>query len=673
MINFQSSGSFTVNVTDSGASGTDTMIANGTTGGATILVTGAAVTLGSQTANYSGIEDLTVNTLSNGETVEVAGVTTPTVINTGGFTDTVNVGSNAATTNTGGTLDGVGASLTVTGTSRYDTLNVDDSGAGSAYAATLTASTLTGLFGAGGLLNYSDLKNLNLYLGTGNVTLNITSTSSTTKIDASLGTNTVNIGSEASSTGGVLSSIKGPVTIVGSGTTTLNVDDTGDAAASGTLGSKTLKGLGMVSGGITYSGLVALNISLGNSGNTFGISDTSKTTTTTLNTGAGGDTVNLLTDSGTTIINGQGGGDTINVIDDGAETTVTETSGKNLINIQATGAVTNVQTSSGANTINIGSLAPALNGITNGIQGAVYISGSGSDTLNIGDTGSKNSQTGYLTSTTLTGLDMGALGITYAGLQTLVISLGSGGNVFDVLSTFAATVTTVNMGTGSNTVNVTSNAPAISGGVVAGIAGELIVNGQGVDTMNVNDTGDDRRHVDSDHHHLTGLGMGANGIVYANIETLNIISGAGNDTVYIRGNPATTVENLNTGGGANVISIGSQAQASIVTDTNSTDGYTTLGNATNTGSVLDNVRGRSTSLAAAMTRSTWTTAAAPRRPKAACGRTSWNSSIQPLITPPSRSPSILPGSPAFTSRSARPTINSWWWTPSPVRRPRPWW
>src|SRR6202007_1089460 len=78
---------------------------------------------------------------------------------------------------------------------------------------------------------------------------------------------------------------------------------------------------------------------------------------------------------------------------------------------------------------------------------------------------------------------------------------------------------------------------------------------------------------------------------YSNIETLNIYLGSGNDTVYIQGNPAGTTENLNTGGGANIISIGSQAQSSIVTDTNSSDGFTTLGNATNTGSVLDNVLG----------------------------------------------------------------------------------
>ena len=76
IINFQSSGSFTVNVADTGATGTDAMIAHGTATADTIFVTGTAVTLGSQTVNYSGLENLTVNTAANNETVVVTSAST---------------------------------------------------------------------------------------------------------------------------------------------------------------------------------------------------------------------------------------------------------------------------------------------------------------------------------------------------------------------------------------------------------------------------------------------------------------------------------------------------------------------------------------------------------------------------------------------------------------------
>ncbi len=69
----------------------------------------------------------------------------------------------------------------------------------------------------------------------------------------------------------------------------MNVDDTGsNGPEAGTLTSTTLSGLGMGgSGGITYSGLVALNIALGSGPNTFNILSTKSGTSTTLNAGAG--------------------------------------------------------------------------------------------------------------------------------------------------------------------------------------------------------------------------------------------------------------------------------------------------------------------------------------------------------------------------------------------------
>ena len=244
---------------------------------------------------------------------------------------------------------------------------------------------------------------------------------------------------------------------------------------------------------------------------------------------------------------------------------------------------TTLNTDSGVNTINIGSLAPSGDGVTDGIQGALTINGDGSDVLNVDDsgniTGENGAQAGVLTADTLTGLNMGVAGITYKRIASLDISLGSGGDTFDVESTYKDTVTTLNTGSGVNAVNVTD------GGVLTGISGELIVNGQGTDTLNLDDTADTGPGIlTQTTTTLTGLGLGVNGIVYKNIETLNINLGAFNNIVYIQGNPAITTTTLNAGSGTNIISIGSSAQSSITTDP-------TTGNAENTGSVLDNVQG----------------------------------------------------------------------------------
>jgi hypothetical protein len=62
------------------------------------------------------------------------------------------------------------------------------------------------------------------------------------------------------------------------------------------------------------------------------------------------------------------------------------------------------------------------------IQGALRLIGHGKDKLNVDDSGSVARKDGVLTPTTLTGLNMGAFGITFSGLSRLDIRLGSGGS-----------------------------------------------------------------------------------------------------------------------------------------------------------------------------------------------------------------------------------------------------
>ena len=83
----------------------------------------------------------------------------------------------------------------------------------------------------------------------------------------SSGVTTVNVGSTAPILNGILYNIHGTVTVAGSGGDILNVDDSGgNVAKMGVLSGSTITGLGM--GGITYTGVSAVNIGLGSVGNT---------------------------------------------------------------------------------------------------------------------------------------------------------------------------------------------------------------------------------------------------------------------------------------------------------------------------------------------------------------------------------------------------------------------
>ncbi len=103
--------------------------------------------------------------------------------------------------------------------------------------------------------------------------------------------------------------------------------------------------------------------------------------------------------------------------------------GGSTFNVQSTlaGSTTEIQTLGANNTINVGSNEPMTGGIVDYIQGALTVVGNGADTMNVDDTGSTAAKTATLSATTLTGMNMGPSGITFSGLATLIISLGSGG------------------------------------------------------------------------------------------------------------------------------------------------------------------------------------------------------------------------------------------------------
>ncbi|MBI1324889.1 hypothetical protein GC170_17120, partial [bacterium] len=431
------------------------------------LITGLG--MGSNGIAYSGFESLDINLGSGGNTFNVlSSIATTATVRTGSGIDLINVGSNAPAGN--GTVAAIIGSLVIDGQGNADTLNVDNTAGGG--IGNLSSTRLTGLGMAAGI-TYSGLETLNVNLGSGGDTFNVQSTSSTTTttVDTGAGTNTVNVGSDAPSPTGNVNAIAGKLVVQGgSGSDSLNVYDTSDSAANtGTLTSTRITGLGMGADGIDYSGLETLNVDLGSGGDTFNVQSTSSTTTTTVDTGAG------------------------------------------------------------TNTVNVGSDAPSLTGNVNGIAGKLVVQGgSGSDSLNVYDTSDSAANTGTLTATRITGLGMGADGITYSGVESLNVNLGSGSDTFNVQSTSGTTTTTVDTGAGTNTVNVGSDAPSSTGNV-NGIAGNLVVQGgSGSDSLNVYDTSDSADNTGTlTSTRITGLGMGAAGITYSGLESLNVNLGSG--------------------------------------------------------------------------------------------------------------------------------------------------
>jgi hypothetical protein len=201
---------------------------------------------------------------------------------------------------------------------------------------------------------------------------------------------------------------------------------------------------------------------------------------------------------------------------------------KDVINVQSTlsGTTTTVLTHLGPNLINVGSTAgvvPATAGILDTIQGPLGIVGSGSDTLNQDDTGSKPGQVGTLTASTLTGLNMA--GITYQGLANLKLALGSS-DTLNIQATAAGTATTVST-LGHSVLNVGSLAPGL-GGMVTGIQGALTMQGANSDTLNVDDmSSKGPKSGTLTPTALLGLGMGPGGITFNGLSGLNLTLGPG--------------------------------------------------------------------------------------------------------------------------------------------------
>jgi len=202
------------------------------------------------------------------------------------------------------------------------------------------------------------------------------------------------------------------------------------------------------------------------------------------------------------------------------------------------GTVTTVNTGGGTNTVNVGIVGPPVpnNGVLDNIQGPLSIVGDGHDTLNLDDSGDTTTWTGTheprLTATNLTGLGMGTpTGVAYSGLAALNLDLGIQPQTVNVRSTAGKTTSTITSLNNSVPTdwNVGSLAPKTSGGVLAGIVGPLVLNAapNSLGTLNFDDSGSTLAHesgmlTDTD---LSGSGLGYT--TFDNMRVLNIYLGTG--------------------------------------------------------------------------------------------------------------------------------------------------
>ena len=175
-------------------------------------------------------------------------------------------------------------------------------------------------------------------------------------------------------------------------------------------------------------------------------------------------------------------------------------------------------------------------------------------------------------------------GITADNLERHRLELGAGADTFTVADTDTATTTTVLGWTGDDAIAVeaiahattvhgddgtdaTTGADTITVGapdtatprLVSGIDAGLTVDGDGGDdTLVVDDAGDpDDDEVEITATTVTGLDLDADGITYAAIETLDVLTGAGADTVNVQGTSASTT--VTTGDGDDGFYVSSEA------------------------------------------------------------------------------------------------------------------
>jgi hypothetical protein len=242
----------------------------------------------------------------------------------------------------------------------------------------------------------------------------------------------------------------------------------------------------------------------------------------------------------------------------GSSVTITTEDDDDTVSLRGITATTTIETFGGSDAIHVGSNAtPSSNtgGLLNTVDAQLTVSGGGGtgDTLELDDSGNSSNASGTLANNGVTLLDevtgFGmASGVQYEGIEDLQVFLGAGNDTVTIRSSQDPVATTLSTGAGDDTINVGN-----AGLTLDDIAGLLTLNGEAGtgDTLSLIDTGDDEANLGVlTNTRITGLGMGANdadppndarGILYWNLESINVSLGTGRDifTVHSIGDDTT--------------------------------------------------------------------------------------------------------------------------------------
>ena len=267
-----------------------------------------------------------------------------------------------------------------------------------------------------------------------------------------------------------------------------------------------------------------------------------------------------------------------------ASVVINSGAGRDTVNVLRTFSNVTIRGNNAADTVNVGAA-----GSVQGIRGPVFVSNAGSrSTLNVDDSGDAAGRTVTLSAANgiefVAGLAPAEIRYFASDVSAVSISAGPGGNTFTVNDTpdnLVHPVTTLNTGTGVDTVNVrgTTGPLAVNGqngrdtvnvgagGSVQNIKGTLnIRNSASFSAINMDNSLDPvGRGVLLAANNTSGegsvLGLAPADILYRtfDVSTLTINGGTGADTFNVNSTaanvsgPAATV--LNAGGGADAINV----------------------------------------------------------------------------------------------------------------------
>ena len=539
--------------------GSDAVIVNANSGPLTVTGSAAPVTV---TINASSAST-TVNGGTTTNVVAVNGNSALLTVNGGGTANTVNVNGNSGTVNVNGaagadayTVSATTGTVTLRGGSGATTYNIPTptlapvnvtggSGTGvltfggtpGADNFNVTANTLTA--GTGATVTHSNLTGVIVTGGTGTDTFRVDGAAVPTTLVGGSGADTYN----------VLNNTARTTVRAGTGPSTVNVGSNAP--------SRTADTLAPVAGGVTV---------VGNGADTLNLLDAADTApravTLTATTLAG------LTAAPVAYANVAA----LNLALGSASDTIT-------VNGTAAATVTTVSTGLGTNAVTV---------TPDAVAGPLNLAGSGTDALTVDDSATATAgKTATVTPATISGLGAGP--ITYAGMASLAVRLGTGGTSLTVANTNAATPTAVYAGAGPgyDTVTIAADASptAVTTGAAAArvnvqstaaptvvnaggqtlvhagqgaertnaLAAPLTVNGSGTDSLLVSDANDPLPStVTISDAQVAGLSPAP--VAYSGLATLTVNVGGGGSSATINATAAAaTTTNLNGGTGPDTV------------------------------------------------------------------------------------------------------------------------